>query len=118
MCPSDLDVTLGTAGSTKHVSEALAATMHRVVQEALTNVAKHAGAEATADVMLTWTDDSVRIEVTDNGQGVGSRRAGGFGLVGMRERVELFGGSLDHGVGPNGGFRVAAVLPLNPGTDV
>ncbi|MCH7584121.1 MAG: sensor histidine kinase [Acidobacteria bacterium] len=113
-----LDVTLGTAGSTKQVSEALAATMYRVVQEALTNVAKHAGAEATADVILTWTDDSVRIEVTDNGQGAGPRRAGGFGLVGMRERVELFGGSLDHGVGPNGGFRVAAVLPLNPGTEL
>ena len=113
-----LDVTLGTTGTTQPVSEALAATMHRVVQEALTNVAKHAGAEATAAVMLTWTDDSVRIEVTDNGQVVGPQRAGGFGLVGMRERVELFGGTLDHGIGPNGGFRVAALLPLDAGTEV
>lgn len=113
-----LDVTLGSTGTIHPVSEALAATIYRVVQEALTNVARHAGAEATAEVMLTWTDDSVRIEVSDDGRVVAPQGAGGFGLVGMRERVELFGGSLDLGVGPNDGFRVAALLPLDSTTVV
>ena len=112
-----LNVTLGNAGTPRPVSEALDATMFRVVQEALTNVAKHAGTDATARVMLTWADDSVRIEVIDDGSTAVLERAGGFGLVGMQERVELFGGRLDHGPGPNGGFQVTASLPLDGGAE-
>jgi signal transduction histidine kinase len=89
---------------------------YRIVQEALTNVVKHAG-PARAQVVVGYRDQDVRVEVTDDGQGtvasVSDGRAGtGHGLIGMRERVQVFGGDLDVGPCPDGGFRVAARLPL------
>jgi signal transduction histidine kinase len=89
---------------------------YRIVQEALTNVVKHAGS-ARAQVVIGYGDQDVRVEVTDDGQGAvtaaGDGRAGtGHGLIGMRERVAAFGGDLEIGPGPDGGFRVAARLPL------
>jgi signal transduction histidine kinase len=92
-------------------------TAYRIIQEALTNVLKHAGPGATAIVRLTLDPISVELEVTDDGPGtvggvgVGTRR----GLIGMRERVELFGGRFSAGPIEGGGFRVFARLPLgNP----
>ncbi len=79
--------------------------MLRVIQEALTNVAKHAGDEATAEVIYTWTDDIVLIEVVDDGSATAPAETKGFGLIGMRERVELFGGVFGHESVPEGGFR-------------
>lgn len=87
----------------------------RVVQEALTNVIKHAGRPARAAVRISYRDDHMRVEVTDDGRGATStaiERSTGHGLVGMRERVELYRGTLHAGPRPGGGFRVAATIPL------
>jgi signal transduction histidine kinase len=93
-------------------------TGYRVVQEALTNVIKHAGRPARAAVRITYRDGQMRVEVTDDGQGAATgvvERATGHGLVGMRERVELYHGTLRVGPRPGGGFRVAATIPLEAG---
>jgi signal transduction histidine kinase len=99
---------------------------YRIVQEALTNVLKHAGS-AHADVTISYVEDAVTIEVTDDGDGSqavfgvpavagagrpGTAHADGRGLTGMRERVALFGGDLRAGPRPGGGFAVRARLPL------
>ena len=86
-------------------------TAYRIVQEALTNVLKHAG-PARATVTVGYEPDAVRIEVVDDGRGVNGRAAGGgHGLVGMRERVGVYGGTLETGPRTGGGFRIAARLP-------
>jgi signal transduction histidine kinase len=87
---------------------------YRIVQEALTNVVRHAG-PATARVRIRYAPDIVDIEVVDDGRGTGTGRADGHGIAGMRERAALYGGSLDVGPLPGGGFRVAARLPVGPG---
>jgi signal transduction histidine kinase len=86
---------------------------YRIVQEALTNVLKHAG-PARADVTVGCTGGAVLIEVTDDGAGAppGGTQAGGQGLAGMHERVAVFGGELQAGPRPGGGFAVRARLPL------
>jgi signal transduction histidine kinase len=89
---------------------------YRIVQEALTNVVKHAG-PARARLTIRYRDQDVMVEVTDDGRGAaaiaGDGPAGtGHGLLGMRERVAAFGGDLEVGPRPGGGFRVAARLPL------
>ena len=89
----------------------------RIAQEALTNIVKHGGAGARATVMVTYTDDSIRLEITDDGLGTDTETlaaATGHGLVGMRERVELYGGTLTVGPRHGGGFRVAASIPTEP----
>jgi signal transduction histidine kinase len=88
---------------------------YRVVQESLTNVVRHAGPGARASVRVTYSAGAVRIEVDDSGLGshVGEVEAStGHGLLGMRERVELYGGRFRAGPRPGGGFRVAVTLPL------
>lgn len=86
-------------------------TAYRIVQEALTNVIKHAG-PATATVRVAARDGSLEIEVRDDGRGVSGRSDGtGHGLVGMNERVAIYGGTLVTGPVSGGGFRVCAVLP-------
>jgi signal transduction histidine kinase len=92
---------------------------YRIVQEALTNVVKHAG-PAHAEVTIGYRDQEVTVEVTDDGRGAvppasDGRVGTGHGLIGMRERVAVFGGYLQVGPRPGGGFRVAARLPLAPG---
>jgi signal transduction histidine kinase len=83
---------------------------YRIVQEALTNTLRHAG-RATATVSIAYRPDAVELEVLDDGAGVVDGHDGGNGLHGMRERVALFGGRLDAGPRPDGGFAVRAVLP-------
>lgn len=87
---------------------------YRIVQEALTNVMKHAGADATADVVVSYTDTELAIKVSDDGQGaaINGATGGGNGLPGMRQRVELLGGRLSADSGPRGGFVVRASLPI------
>ncbi|WHT20361.1 histidine kinase [Crossiella sp. CA-258035] len=89
--------------------EALRLTVLRIVQEAVTNVIRHA-APATCQVRVTGTDEAVTIEVTDNGPG-GDPRPGGHGLTGIRERVALYEGDFHAGPAPDGGFHLHATLP-------
>lgn len=85
---------------------------YRIVQEALTNTRKHAG-EARASVVVRYRDGDLELEVEDDGAGLTRDGAdGGQGLIGMRERVALYGGMLDTGDRPGGGFRVWARLPF------
>jgi len=93
---------------------AMDVSVYRIVQEALTNVLKHAG-PARADVAIGCSDDTVTIEVTDNGtrEPGDQALAGGHGLAGMRERAAVFGGELAAGPRPGGGFAVRARLPLS-----
>ena len=86
-------------------------TAYRIVQEALTNVLKHAG-PATATVIIGYEGTALRLEILDDGCGVNGRATpGGHGLVGMRERVGVYGGSFEAGPRIVGGFRVAVRLP-------
>ena len=104
----DLDVPAGD-----DLPEGVALAAYRIVQEALTNVVKHA-APTRCRVRVTRAGPEVLIEVTDAG-GYGPARPpapGGLGIIGMRERAALFGGEVEAGPGPGGGFRVTARLPL------
>jgi signal transduction histidine kinase len=89
--------------------------VYRIVQEALTNTLKHAG-PARAEVEVCYGPDALELRVVDDGGGAPLPPAAGsgHGLVGMRERMALFGGELDAGRGPDGGFRVVARFPLEP----
>lgn len=113
MSGAGLEVSLEIVGTPQPIPEALEATMFRIVQESLTNVAKHGGEDATAAVLVTWTHDAVRIDVNNESHEHARATAPGFGLMGMRERVALFGGTLAHRPNPAGGFSVEAVLPLD-----
>ena len=89
---------------------------YRIAQEALTNVIKHAGRPAQAMVRVQYRPHDIRLEVTDDGAGASEHdlsTATGHGLVGMRERVELYGGDFRAGPRPGGGFRVAATIPFD-----
>ncbi|SCL72576.1 Signal transduction histidine kinase [Micromonospora citrea] len=107
-----LPVTLRVEGDPGELEEGVALTLYRIVQEALTNALKHAGV-ATAQVRLAFDDRVVAVEVADTGRGPGPGGDRiGHGLVGMRERVALYGGVLRTGARPGGGFRVAARIPV------
>ncbi|MGW0770229.1 sensor histidine kinase [Streptomyces sp. NPDC002676] len=85
---------------------------YRIVQEALTNVVRHAGT-GRCRVAIEYGDEELSVEVVDDGRGASEDGSvHGFGLIGMRERVGLLGGHLSVGPRPEGGFRVAARLPL------
>ena len=85
---------------------------YRIVQEALTNVLKHAGVGAVAHVRLHENDGALEIEVTDTGAEANAPPGSGQGIVGMKERAALLGGSFEAGPRPEGGFRVHARLPI------
>ena len=85
----------------------------RIVQEALTNALKHAG-EARAIVTVRYTGDGVQVEVVDDGNGSGAGGGSGNGLIGMRERVAVWGGELEARRRDEGGFLVRATLPAVP----
>ncbi len=97
------------------VPEGLALSVYRIVQEALTNVVRHAG-PTRCRVAIRADGEAVHIEVTnDVGEGGGRPPAApGHGLIGMRERAGLYGGMLEAGPQPDGGFRVRASLPVRP----
>ena len=108
-----LPVGLVIDGDPAALPAAVDVSVYRIVQEALTNVLKHAG-PARADVTIGCAREVVTIEVTDNGTGQhgnGSPGAG-HGLAGMRERAAVLGGELAAGPRPGGGFTVRARLPL------
>ncbi|MEU8760887.1 histidine kinase [Streptomyces sp. NPDC048659] len=107
-----LDVRYATDGTVRPLPAATGATVFRIVQEALTNVVKHAGA-STVSVCLGYGRDEVEVRVTDDGRGPRPGGSGGHGLVGVRERAAAHGGTASAGPGPDGrGFELRAVLPL------
>jgi signal transduction histidine kinase len=111
-----LPVSLKTSGNGSPLEPAVALTVYRIVQEALTNVIKHAGSLATAEVRLDLGAQSLTLEVFDTGRGPVARADWvGHGLLGMRERVALYGGTLRTGPRPGGGFRVYARIPREEG---
>jgi signal transduction histidine kinase len=89
---------------------------YRIVQEALTNVRRHAGAAATVTVTIGYGPDELTVQVDDTGPGPAPSTSDGNGIPGMRERAAALGGTLHAGRGPDGGFRVDARLPLNEAT--
>jgi signal transduction histidine kinase len=108
-----LPVSFTVEGVPRQLPQGTALTTYRVVQESLTNARKHGGAGVTAVVTLRFCEDEVAVVVTDDGRA--TQKAGdgqGHGLIGMRERVELFGGTVTAGPKPGGGFRVVATLPV------
>jgi len=106
-----LPVDLHVEGEQRELPVGIELSAYRIVQEALTNALKHAG-DAHADVHVRYGADSLELEIVDDGAGSGSRAPGGHGLVGMRERVALYGGRLDTGRAASGGFTVRALLPI------
>jgi signal transduction histidine kinase len=84
---------------------------YRILQEALTNTLKHAG-PAQATVVVRYTQRELELDVTDDGRGAEENGAGGHGLIGMRERVAIYGGELQTGPRHGGGYAVHASLPL------
>lgn len=110
-------VTLEVDGGIDGVPPGVGLSAYRVVQEALTNVIKHAGKPTHVSVTVRTVPGSLAVEIVDDGRGLVATRNGaaadasGHGLVGMRERVELWGGTLRVGPAPGGGYRVSAFLP-------
>jgi signal transduction histidine kinase len=110
-----IPITLHVEGTERALSPEAGLTAYRTVQEALTNVAKHAGAGAVVTVLLTWAAESLEVLVTDRG-GDGEKAelpSSGFGLTSMAERAALHGGRLEAGPAADG-FTVRLRLPLDP----
>jgi signal transduction histidine kinase len=111
-----LDVQFTSVGDVRPLPPGVDLTVFRIIQEALTNVLKHAGPGAAARVELRYLPGSVEVEVTDDGTGtVAPGNGGGHGLIGMAERVSVFGGSIQAGIRPEGGFRMHVTLPVESG---
>jgi signal transduction histidine kinase len=108
-----LPVELRIEGQASQLPAGVDLTAYRLVQEGLTNVVKHADA-TRAEVLVNYGDGYLEVTVKDDGHGVGNGDGGGHGLVGMRERVSVYGGELDAGPQPGGGYRLRAKLPLTP----
>ncbi|MCF3180783.1 sensor histidine kinase [Streptomyces polychromogenes] len=117
-----LTVDFEVEGAPRRLPSGVELTAYRIVQEALTNTRKHGGPEARASVRLVYFDDGLGLLIEDDGRGAahelyedGGADGAGHGLIGMRERVGMVGGTLDAGPRPGGGFRISALLPLKKG---
>jgi signal transduction histidine kinase len=106
-----LPVRLHVEGEQVPLGRGLDLSAYRIVQEGLTNVLKHARA-SQADVTVRYAPDELQIDVRDDGMGAASTDGLGHGLVGVRERVKLYGGEMTAGPAPGGGFVLAARLPI------
>jgi signal transduction histidine kinase len=108
-------VKLSARGVADRLDPSVELTAYRIVQEALTNVTRHAGPGAHAEVILSRRDGSIAIDVENDQAGtvpaVTSQLTSGYGLVGLRERVKLMGGEISTGARDEGGYRVHATLP-------
>lgn len=108
-----LDASFVTTGTPRPLPIGAGLAAYRIVQEAITNVLKHAGPSPHAFVQLQWESDALAIVVSDDGRGAAARRDGaGSGIAGMAERATVFGGTLSAGPRAGGGFVVRARLPL------
>ncbi|MFF0483623.1 sensor histidine kinase [Streptomyces sp. NPDC004435] len=108
-----LPVSVTVSGAPRELPSGIGLAAYRVVQEALTNAVKHA-AGASAAVTVAYGRGRLRVEVTDTGgrPGPGAATGDGRGLIGLRERLAVYGGTLAAGARPAGGYRVVAVIPL------
>jgi signal transduction histidine kinase len=106
-----LPVELRVEGKPVPLAAGLDLTAYRLVQEGLTNALKHARAQH-AEVVVRYADGQVEVTVSDDGPGGGDGDKGGHGLVGMRERISVYGGELEAGPRPEGGYRLSAKLPI------
>ena len=111
---SGVDVDLRTSGEPVGLPPGVDLSAFRIVQEALTNVLKHAGA-ARATVRLHYDDDALEVQVVDDGKGTtpAGRASHGQGLIGIHERVAVVGGQVEAGPAPGGGFSISAWLPYS-----
>lgn len=112
MREAGLPVDLAVEGEPIELPPGVDLSAYRIVQEALTNALKHAG-PATARVVVRYGRDDLELEIADSGPGAAASNGEGHGLVGMRERVSLYGGRLEAGPRDGGGFAVSARLPLD-----
>ncbi|MFI9723738.1 histidine kinase [Streptomyces sp. NPDC052396] len=117
-----LPVDYQVEGAARPLPSSVELTAYRIVQEALTNTRKHGGPDVGASVRLTYFDDGLGLLVEDDGRGAqhelydsGGADGMGHGLIGMRERVGMVGGTLDAGPRPGGGFRISVLLPAKAG---
>ncbi len=108
-----LDISLTMDTTETKLPAAVELSAFRIVQEALTNVLRHAGPGAKAEVRICAGSHQLLIDVINDGQSVVPFPGTGHGIIGMRERAQLLGGSLEAGPGPRGGFQVIAVLPIS-----
>ena len=109
-----LPVELHVEGNRRPLPRAIELSAYRIIQEGLTNALKHAQA-TRADVTVHYDPDELRIEVRDDGRGVSSTDGLGHGLVGVRERVKIYGGEMTAGAANGGGFVLSSRLPLGGG---
>jgi signal transduction histidine kinase len=109
-----LPVELRIEGTPRPLPLGVDLSVYRIAQEALTNARKHS-ADSQACVLLCYSKDAIELAVENDGVAVTNGHRGGHGLIGMRERVAVFGGTLDAGPRPDGGFRVIARLPVRQG---
>ena len=113
-----LPVTVTVTGAQRPLPPDVDQAAYRIVQEALTNVSRHAGSadgggQVSASVHLSYAQHALTVQVDDDGEGVSTMPAGpGLGLIGMRERVSALGGRLHAGARDGGGFQVRAELPV------
>jgi signal transduction histidine kinase len=108
---SGLDVKVEVEGERYELPPGVDLAAYRIVQEALTNTLRHSGATC-ARVVLDYAPGRLGVVVEDDGRGLTAATTGGHGLVGVRERVALYGGTVELGPGPGGGLRLAAALPV------
>jgi len=106
-----LPVELHVEGERRKLPVGLDLSAYRIVQEALTNTLKHAG-QATAAVRIRYDDDALELQIADDGASTMAHTNGGHGLVGMRERVALYGGTFEARPRDEGGYLVRALLPI------
>jgi signal transduction histidine kinase len=113
-----MSVSFTLEGAARPLPEGAELAAYRVVQESLTNTRKHGGLAAAAAVTLRYEPDALLLQVTDDGLGAAAGGDGpGHGLTGMRERIEMYGGTVQAGPLPGGGYQVAARLPDTAGPD-
>ncbi len=106
-----LEVSYTLTGTPRELPEGAELAAYRVVQESLTNTRKHGGLAASAAVRLRYEPDGLTVEVTDDGTASPGSEPAGHGLAGMRERIAMYGGTVQAGPLPGGGFGVTAHLP-------
>jgi signal transduction histidine kinase len=107
-----MSVSLTLFGAPRPLSEGAELAAYRVVQESLTNTRKHGGLAAAATITMTYEPDGLLLQMTDDGLGAAAAPDGiGHGLTGMRERIEMYGGTVQAGPLPAGGYKVTARLP-------